>query len=91
MILLEYEFTNLEELYKRVKPALHSKELELERLGYKNIKEFDIWNYLKDKWKSSNDLTLADIVDDILNTDSDEINSYYEDYPNKNIKKDIEV
>lgn len=88
---MEYEFTNLEELYKRVKPALHSKELELKRLGYSSIKEFDIWNYLKDRWKSSNDLTLADIVDDILNTDSDEINSYYEENPNKNIKKDIEV
>ena len=90
MILLDYEFNTLEELYKRVKPALHSKERELERLGYSNIKEFDIWNCLKDKWKNSNDLTLADIVDDILNTDSDEIKSYYES-KSQNTKKDIEV
>ena len=91
MILLEYEFNNLEELYRRVKPALHSKERELVKFGYNDINEFDIWNYLKDKWKNSNNLTLSDIVDDILNTDCDEINSYYKDNPNKKIKKDIEV
>ena len=58
MILLEYEFTTLEELYKRVKPALRSKEKELEKMGYSNIKEIDIWNSLKNKWKSSNNLTI---------------------------------
>ena len=90
MILLEYEFNTLEELYNRVKPALHSKKIELRRLGYSNINEIDIWNYLKDKWKNSINLTLSDIVDDILNTSCEIINSYYEEI-SQNIKKDIEV
>lgn len=86
MILLEYEFNTLEELYNRVKPALHSKKIEFIRLGYSNINEIDIWNYLKDKWKNSINLTLSDIVDDILNTSCEIINSYYEEI-SQNIKK----
>ena len=83
---MEYEFTTLEELYKRVKPALRSKEKELEKMGYSNIKEIDIWNSLKNKWKNTNNLTLSDIIDDILNTSCEELNSYYNRI-HKNIKK----
>ena len=52
MILLEYEFNTLEELYNRVKPALHSKKIEFIRLGYSNINEIDVFN-LKDEDKVS--------------------------------------
>ena len=73
VILLEFGFNTLEELYERVRPALHSKKLEMDRLGYLDVEEINIWDYLKSKWKNSSDLTLSDIVDDILNTRSEEI------------------
>lgn len=70
-------FESLEELYKRVKPALSTKKEEMKRCGYTYIKEEDIWNYLKEvKWKSSRDLSLYDMTNDILNTDDEIIDSY---------------
>lgn len=67
---MDLEFSSLKDLYLRVDPALTSKRLELERKGYKNIKNIDIWKYLvENKWKQGKDLMLSDIVDDILNTD----------------------
>ena len=74
---MDYEFHSLQELYKRVEPALSAKISELKRLGYYYIKEVDIWNYLiEDKWKKGNGLMLSDIVDDILNTDCSKIDTY---------------
>lgn len=65
------KFNSAEELYKRLKPALDAKESELHNLGYKYIRSVDIWNVLKrNKWKDSSNLTLHEMVDDILNTDS---------------------
>ena len=65
---MDYEFSSLEELYKRVSPALHAKEVEMHRLGYFYIKDIDIWNYLtRKKWKNGKDLMLSDIVSDIMN------------------------
>jgi len=67
---MDYEFSNLKDLYLRVDPALTTKRLELERKGFKNISNIDIWKYLvENKWKHGKDLMLSDIVDDILNTD----------------------
>ena len=67
---MDYEFSTLKDLYLRVEPALTTKRIELERLGYSNIENIDIWKYLVEaKWKNAKDLTLSDIVDDILNTD----------------------
>ena len=59
------------DLYKRVLPALNCKTRELEKLGFKNIKKEDIWNYLiKNKWITVKGLKLSDMVDDILNIDN---------------------
>ena len=64
------EFKSIEELFERVKPALSTKVFEGRELGFSNIKEMDIWNYLaKNKWKKSNNLMLSDIVNDIFNLD----------------------
>ena len=74
---MDYDFTSLKELYERVTPALHAKEVELHRLGYSNVKSFDIWNYLIEmKWKKGNGLMLSDIVSDIMNCDCKEINNH---------------
>ena len=57
----------LEELYKRLKPALLTKKNELKRSGIEYIKEEDIWNYLiRNDWKKRENLTIAEMVNDIL-------------------------
>ena len=69
-------FNTETELYKHVLPALKTKRHELIRDGIEIINEKDIWNYNKlNKWKKDSGLTLAKMVDDILNTDN---NTYYE-------------
>lgn len=75
---MDYEFSSLEELYKRVRPALKSKIDELQKYGNLSISEYDLWKCLIiNKWRCGTGLMLSDIVDDILNTSFDEINSYY--------------
>ena len=77
---MDIEFSSLEELYKRLKPALNTKCGEIRAQGYAYIKEEDIWNYLKEiKWKSSKDLSLYEMVSDILNLESESIDSYLKD------------
>ena len=72
-----FEYKNQEELYKGLMPALNVRMKYLKRNKIKDITKEDIWNYLKEtKWKSSIDLTVADMVQDILHTDSREIISY---------------
>ena len=76
------EFTSLEELYKRVEPALNSKVSELKKLGYSISKE-DLWKcFVYNKWKYGNGLMLSDIVDDILNTSIDCIELYHRKFVN---------
>jgi hypothetical protein len=71
------EFKSLQELYNRVKPALVSKRNELIRSGIKYIKEEDIWNYLRDnKWTKTVNLSLSELVNDILNADNHSIDKY---------------
>ena len=74
---MEVEFDSLEELYNRLKPALITKRNEMNRNGYKYIKIEDIWNYLKEiKWKKSKDLSLYEMVSDVLNVDDLLIDNY---------------
>lgn len=77
---MDIEFNSLEELYKRLKPALTTKTDEIKRQGYTYIKEEDVWNYLKEvKWKTSINLSLYEMVSDILNLESEKIDSYLKD------------
>lgn len=74
---MDLEFTNLEQLYKRLKPALVAKANEMRMQGYKYVKEDDVWNYLKEvKWVNSKNLLLFQMVRDILNVDSIVIDDY---------------
>lgn len=74
---MEKRINTQSELYKRVLPALKTKRHEMMRQGIRIVKEIDIWNYNKEfVWKNAKDLTLASMVDNILNT-SDKI---YENY-----------
>ena len=52
-------------------------EIKIDNVEYLIVKEEDIWNYNKNKkWKNATSLTLAGIVDDILNTDNQEYENY---------------
>ncbi len=74
---MNIEFESIKDLYERLKPALNTKEKELQRNNIKYIKQEDIWNYLKiEKWKNAKNLLLHEMVDDILNCD----NTLLEDY-----------
>lgn len=74
---MNYEFTSIDELFDRVKPALHAKQVEFLRLGYKNVKYIDIWKYLiESKWRYGKNLMLSEIVNDILHADIKKINEY---------------
>ena len=74
---MDYEFSSKEELYRRVGPALRTKLSELHRLGFSYIQELDIWNYLiETKWRSSRNLMLSDIVNDILYVEEKKIDEF---------------
>ena len=71
------EINSLKDLYQLLLPALKSKKREMKLSKNSYIKEIDIWNYIKDNiWQNSNNLTLSDMVSDILNTDNDLIGNY---------------
>lgn len=77
---MNLEFSSLNELYERVKPALSAKEVEFHRLGYSDVHGIDIWNYLIEvKWKKGKNLMLSDIVSDIMNCDIKKANNYFEE------------
>lgn len=74
-----YEYKSQEELYQGLIPAIHVKLKLLKKGKYFSITESDIWNYLKEsKWKNSINLTLSDMVQDILHTDNSEFAKYKE-------------
>lgn len=78
-----YEYNSQEELYLNLIPALNVKMKHLKRAKYNNVTKEDIWNYLRDnKWKFSIDLTLSDMVHDIIHLDNLEI---FEHINNKNL------
>lgn len=74
---MDFNFNTQEELYERIRPALHAKIEELNRLNFKGIKEKDIWDYLSDiKWKKAKNLMLSDIVSDIIHLDNKRLDIY---------------
>lgn len=85
---MDVAFNSVEDLYKRVKPALRSKIKELKRKNILYIKEEDIWNFLvENKWKMTKGLELNEIVDDILNTDNEKIILYVQTKMGKFVRR----
>ncbi|MBR1817220.1 MAG: hypothetical protein IJ772_00055 [Bacilli bacterium] len=67
-------FKTIEELYQRVLPALRIKVkyMKLEKLAL--IDEKSLWDYFcNKKWRIQKSITLGEMIDDILNTDSFQI------------------
>jgi len=64
---MDVEFSSVEELKKRVMPALRVRRKELKRQNY-IITEDELWDYFsKNFWKRATNLSLSKMVDDILN------------------------
>jgi len=85
---MDFEFNSIKELYERLEPALNAKVADLKRNGINYIKCEDVWNYLKiNKWRSSKNLLLYQMVDDILNIDNIILDNYIKDQMRLNIVK----
>lgn len=84
---MENKFNTQNELFNKVKPALRTKKNELNRNGIKFVNELDIWEYNKiHNWRKAKGLTLASLVNDILNTDD----KLYEEFVLKKLKESEE-
>ena len=68
------EFSNILELKKRLMPALKIRVKELRKIGY-NYNEDTLFLMFGKMWKNFHDLTLSDLVDDILNRKIENINT----------------
>ncbi len=73
----EEKFASVDDLYKRVLPALNTKVDELQRENINFISALDIWNYCANfKWNNKKDLRIYEMINDIFNVDVLEINQY---------------
>ena len=64
------EFTSQKQLYNKLLPVFNVKKRLIKNTEYKDITNQDIWYYLiENKWKNSYNLTISDIVNDIITLD----------------------
>lgn len=88
MVVIMDGFSSLEELYKRIKPALKSKVKDLNRVGVNYVQEADIFNYLKNNvWSKKNNLTLGEIVNDIMTTPNTTLELYVQNIMKNDARK----
>lgn len=81
------KFNSISDLYKRILPALETKVSEFKRDNFSNVEALDIWNYcVNTKWKFKSDLRIYEIVDDILNIKTNNLEEYIKS--NKSNDKD---
>lgn len=81
---MDLEFETIEDLYRRLIPALRTKRREMRRNGYPYIKEEDIWNYLKEvKWVRARNLLLYEMVNDVLGASEEQIDDYLKEKLNR--------
>ena len=74
---MDYEFSSVLDLKAHIKPALDSKVRELQRKNINFVSQDDIFEYLRNMvWPLKSNLTLYNIVDDILNTDNEIFSNY---------------
>ena len=70
------EYTSLAELYQFLIPAFNVKK-RLLKFNNSDLTDEDIWQYLAvNKWKSSINLTISDMVNDIITVDIHKITKF---------------
>ena len=71
------EYNNLKELYRALIPAFNVKKRLLSITPYKDVTNEDIWKCLAiNKWKNSYQLTIFDMVNDIIMIEAKDIINY---------------
>lgn len=72
------EYNSERELFEDLKGAFKVK-LRMIEGEYDNISMLDIYDYLKlNKWRYANDLTISEIVNDIIDVDIAKVEDYIE-------------
>lgn len=85
----EFNINNIEDLYQKILPALTSKVNELKRININHIAEHDIWRYLRrNYWSKSKELTLGEMVNDILSTPNHILEEYVANIIEKRVDKE---
>ena len=64
---MDIEFKNIEELKERMMPALRIRVKELKEKNY-SVTVDELWEYFVRIWQYHKNLTLYDLVDDVLNS-----------------------
>ena len=73
------EFTSLQQLYQKLLPAFNVKKRLIFKSKYKDINNENIWNYLTEtKWKTATDLSLPEMINDIITVELEDIYKYME-------------
>lgn len=68
------DYSSQLELYQALLPVFNVKRRLLEYAKYTDITDNDIWHYLSiNKWKNSHNLTISEIVNDIILIDAHDI------------------
>jgi len=71
------EYTNQKELYIALLPAFSVKRRLNSITKFPNTQNSDIWKYLAEKkWKYSLNLTISDMVNDIIMVDINDVNHF---------------
>jgi len=85
VVILEYQSS--EELFKSLEGAFNVK-LRLIQSRYDYISKVDIWNYLKiKKWSHDVDLTIAEMVNDIMMVDISLVDAFLKEHLKNNDRK----
>ena len=79
------EYKSMRELFNSLKPAFDVK-LRLINKDYDYITRTDIWNYLKiNKWCKDVNLSISEMVDDIMMVDIYKVDRFLKDHLKKNV------
>lgn len=80
------EYSSQEELFKSLTGAFNVK-IRMCQDKYRYIKKEDIWNYLKiNKWCKDINLSLSEMVNDIISVDIEKVDIYVKEHRNKEIR-----
>ncbi len=80
------EYKSVKELYEALIPALNVKIRMFKNNEFNYLTKDDIWNYLKDNvWVHSVNLTISQMVSDIVNVEGIKIDKYLKDKRRKEV------
>ena len=77
------------ELRQKLLPALESKINNLHSFGYTFLSVDDVWDYMILKLWNDKKITVAEMIDDILNTPNYLIKDFYIENSKRNIGKEL--